>query len=110
MILSQENKAFDCCGSHLQDRITEFTYADLVRSFGEPTWDELSEMDKTRVEWNLTFDLEDGTTTRATIYDYKNDTPLDENKVWSIGGWEPMAATCVNAVLQLDKFFNKEAV
>lgn len=107
MILSMENKAFDACGSHLQDRITEYTYDQLVKSFGEPTFSGISPDEKTRVEWNLKFDLEDGTTTHATVYDYKCDRPLDENKVWSVGGWNVVGARCVDAVLFLDHGLKK---
>ena len=103
MILSQEHKAFDCCGSHLIERITDMSYDELVHSFGQPTFEGVSPDEKTRVEWNLTFDLEDGNVVKATVYDYKADhTPLNELKMWSIGGWNEMAATCVNAVLYLD--------
>lgn len=106
MIMSMENKAFDCSGSHLKDRITEYSYDQLVQSFGEPTLG-VSPDEKVRVEWNLTFDLEDGTKALATVYDYKCDTPLNENKVWSIGGWERIAARCVNSVLFLDHGLKK---
>ena len=109
MTKSMENKRFDACGSSLMDRITEYGYDQLVQSFGEPTiaWDVESPDGKTRVEWNLTFDLEDDSTVHATIYDYKSDELLSQNKVWSIGGYNDFAARCVNAVLFLDHEFKK---
>ena len=108
MILSQENKKFNTTGSHLQGRL-KADFLEVVKSFGQPTirW---SIDDKVTREWNITFDLEDGTTTHATIYDYKSDVPAEFNQNWSIGGWDPMAATCVNAVIALDRFFEKEAI
>ena len=101
MINSVENKIFDACGSHLQGNIIDHTYDELVHSFGEPTIVD-GPCDKTRVEWNLTFDLEDGETVKATVYDYCNDEPLDENRFWSIGGWNHSAYTLVASTLYLD--------
>ena len=65
MIKSMENNIFDACGAHLQGNINDHTYDELVHSFGEATIVD-GPCDKTCVEWNLTFDLEDGETVKST--------------------------------------------
>lgn len=51
---------------------------DLIATFGEP--DEGG--DKTRAQWRLLFD---GIVV-TTIYDYKSDTPLAQERRWHVGG------------------------
>jgi hypothetical protein len=82
------------------------TYAELVATFGEPTFVQPSGAGKTQAEWHVTF--EDGTI--ATIYDYKSLRPIKKITEWHIGGRElDDAHDYVNAVvsdvrdLQLDQ-------
>ena len=62
------------------------SFADIVKVFGEPhslgSFDE-----KTRVGWRIRFDDD----TVATIYDYKNETPIEKLTYWSIGGFSDKA-------------------
>lgn len=100
MILSQVNKRFDATGSSIMGTLKS-DFDEIITSFGYPTI--VDRCDKTQVEWNITFNLEDGRTVKATIYDYTIDGPAELNKEWSIGGYDPTAAACVNAVIALDK-------
>ena len=101
MINTMENKRFDATGSHLQDTIN-YSYDDLVHSFGEPTITQHVDSGKVTVEWQLTFDLEDDGKVQATIYDYCTGVPAKENKSWSVGGYKMDAAICVKSTLYLD--------
>lgn len=110
MFHTMDNQEFDACGSHLQGRLTGYSYEQLVRSFGEPTFSGPSEDGKTTVEWHIEFEMEDEAVkiygcskfVKATIYDYKSDVDASENTRWSIGGWENMAESCVSSVIYLD--------
>ena len=103
MINTMENKRFDATGSHLQDTIN-YSYDDLVHSFGEPTITQHVDSGKVTVEWQLTFDLdgEYGGKVKATIYDYCTGVPAKENMSWSVGGYKMAAAICVKSTLYLD--------
>lgn len=64
--------------------LTDIKYSDLVRIFGEPTYNEESGDGKTQVEWCV---LMDGK--YFTIYDWKTynrEFTLNGLDVWSIGG------------------------
>tara|TARA_A200000159_G_scaffold164659_1_gene195326 strand:+ start:415 stop:744 length:330 start_codon:yes stop_codon:yes gene_type:complete len=100
MILSQVNKLFDATGSSKVGTL-EIDFDQIIKSFGYPTI--VDRCDKTKVEWNITFNLEDGRTIKSTIYDYTIEGPAELNTVWQIGGYDPAAAACVNAVVALDK-------
>jgi|TARA_B100001094_G_C17594516_1_gene513545 hypothetical protein len=100
MILSQVNKRFDATGSSKMGTL-EIDFDQIIKSFGYPTI--VDRCDKTQVEWNITFELEDGRKVQSTIYDYTIEGPAELNKVWQIGGYDPAAAACINAVVALDK-------
>ena len=71
----------------------ETSYEALVRAFGEP--DRLDD-GKVRVEWQLKFP--DGTI--ATIYDWKEyRIPVEQVKIWNIGGKNQDAVRWVQNVL-----------
>jgi hypothetical protein len=82
--------------SSLQGTITA-TYADLVRTFGEPDSD--GDGDKTDVEWDLTFP----SGVRAFLYNWKDGRnycgesglPIDAITNWHIGG------TSIEAVVEV---------
>jgi hypothetical protein len=59
-------------------------YSDLVRIFGEPTYNEPSDDGKTQVEWWIKLD-----SNYFTVYDWKTydrEYTLNELEYWSIGG------------------------
>jgi len=105
MIKMMDNKAFDATGSCNQG-VVNYSYDDLVHSFGEPTITNHVDSGKVSVEWQLTFDVEDEyffeKKVKATIYDYCTGVPAKENKQWSVGGYDKSAFICVNSVLYLD--------
>ena len=100
MILSQVNKLFDSTGSCKQGFLTA-NLDEFINSFGYPTI--TNRCDKTQVEWNIIFELEDGRTIKSTIYDYCIDEDIESNNEWQLGGYDPAAAACVNAVIALDR-------
>lgn len=55
------------------------SFAELVERFGYPQ--NVSGEDKVRVEWILS---DNGRV--ITIYDWKEDKPVEQVKVWSVGG------------------------
>lgn len=67
------------------------TYNQLVKVFGEPTWD-YSDDGKVSSEWEL--ELEDGTV--FTIYDWKENIPPctlpDTSFTWHIGSFGPLSS------------------
>ena len=68
------------------------TYDALVNLFGKPCL--IDSFDgKVRAEWIIKFD--DGTI--ATIYDWKEDQPLEQVTDWHVGGFSPKALTLVAA-------------
>ena len=59
------------------------SYSTLVEMFGQPkNPDKDGHIIKTTAEWMILFN--DGTL--ATIYNYKDDTPPEQNTFWHIGG------------------------
>ena len=59
------------------------SYSTLVEMFGQPdNPDKDMPVIKTTALWNVLFN--DGTL--ATIYNYKNDTPPEQNSFWHISG------------------------
>lgn len=70
----------------------ETSYAELVRVFGAP--DHLY-ADKARVEWRLRFP--DGTI--ATIYDWKEQAPIERVLIWNIGGRDQNAIRWIQNAL-----------
>ena len=78
-------------GTCLQGQI-KASYGDLKKKFGQPTnGDEY----KTKAEWEIEF--EDGTV--ATIYDWKDSTPLSKITDWHIGGDDQKAVRLVKEAL-----------
>lgn len=64
--------------------LTGLKYSDLIRIFGEPTYNEPSGDGKTQVEWWIKFE-----SNYFTIYDWKTydrEYTLNELEYWSIGG------------------------
>ena len=83
--------------SVLQDTLIA-TYADLVRTFGEP--DSEGDGYKTDVEWSITFP----SGVIATIYNWKNygvDPAPNEDYRWHIGGHTSDCAALVQDALGL---------
>ena len=72
-------------------------YFTLVGLFGRPEHISNDPADKVRVEWSVKFD--DGTV--ATIYDWKDPTPIHEVRDWHVGGFSPMALTHIASVVTL---------
>ena len=77
-------------GTSLQGYI-EATYEDLVKAFGEPTFDSTKgdEGDKVHTQWALEFEDEEDNLVVATIYDWKEDSAYNSRVGkyrWHIGG------------------------
>ena len=77
-------------GTSLQGYI-EATYDDLVKAFGEPTFDSTKgdEGDKVHTQWVLEFEDEEDNLVVATIYDWKEDSAYNSRVgkyKWHIGG------------------------
>jgi len=77
-------------GTSLQGYI-EATYDDLVKAFGEPTFDSTKgdEGDKVHTQWALEFEDEEDNLVVATIYDWKEDSAYNSRGgkyKWHIGG------------------------
>ena len=77
-------------GTSLQGYI-EATYDDLVKAFGEPTFDSTKgdEGDKVHTQWALEFEDEEDNLVVATIYDWKEDSAYNSRVGryrWHIGG------------------------
>ena len=60
------------------------TYDELVNAFGKPL---PGDGEKTQAEWVLVFTDEDDRDSVVTIYDWRQDTPPQEVKVWNVGGF-----------------------
>lgn len=78
-------------GTSLQGRI-EISYYELVQILGEPTSCEPSADDKVRAEWVIEFydEIADDYAI-ATIYDWKEDKPIEWVTDWHIGGFKSNA-------------------
>jgi len=77
-------------GTSLQGYI-EADYEDLVKAFGEPTFDSTKgdEGDKVHTQWALEFEDEEDNLVVATIYDWKEENPYTSRSGkyrWHIGG------------------------
>ena len=77
-------------GTSLQGYI-EADYEDLVKAFGEPTFDSTrgDEGDKVHTQWALEFEDEEDNLVVATIYDWKEDSAYNSRVgkyKWHIGG------------------------
>lgn len=86
-------------GTHLQGYI-EASYDRLVELFGEPTYTCDSLCEKVNVEWNIEF----GTGTVATIYNWKDFDGgflcTQENSwKWHVGGFNKFAQWQIEEVL-----------
>lgn len=60
------------------------SYGELVNAFGNPL---PGDGDKTQAEWVIVFTDEDGRDFVATIYDWRQDVPPEQVKVWTVGGF-----------------------
>lgn len=74
-------------GTYLQDSINT-TYAKLVSIFGQPTDTDID--GKVQAEWALVIDGE-----ICTIYDWKEDQPVEKVTDWHIGGKSKRAGLLV---------------
>ena len=77
-------------GTSLQGYI-EADFDNLVKAFGEPTFDSTKgdEGDKVHTQWALEFENEEGDLIVATIYDWKEDNAYNSRVgkyKWHIGG------------------------
>lgn len=79
-------------GTSFKGYLENASYEDIVRVFGQPDPDTAETCDgKIRAEWigrilGMIF----------TIYDYKDDRPLDKLREWHIGGKEEAVVELVN--------------
>lgn len=79
-----ENSEFiDRMGTSKVVELTDVSFNDLVRAFGEPTHE--GDGDKVKAEWVLLFDTPEGPTV-ATIHDWKSDDSPRFTTEWSVGG------------------------
>jgi len=56
----------------------------LEESLGTPNLDPTID-DKTTCSWNLSYRTDDGEWLVFTVYNYKDDTPPQENEMWHVG-------------------------
>lgn len=82
----------DIEGTSYQGQITE-TYARLCEFFGPPEGP--SQDGKTQAEWWLIFSDE----TVVTIYDWKREEPVEEIRLWNVGGKSYKAVELVETEL-----------
>ena len=92
-------------GTSLQGYI-EATYDDLVKAFGEPTFDSTKgdEGDKVHTQWALEFEDEEDNLVVATIYDWKEDSAYNSRVGkyrWHIGGNSYDAVEAVTAYAEV---------
>lgn len=86
-------------GTGFKGYIEGASYKELVRVFGHPDPDTAETSDgKMRVEWigrilGMIF----------TIYDYKDDRPIDKIRDWHVGGKEAAVVELVNNYFQAAK-------
>ena len=74
--------------------LVEATYEELRQTFGKPL--KATDDGKTRAEWVVLFDTEEGDVV-ATVYDWKcQDIPLDQMKIWNVGG------KSIDALIQIE--------
>lgn len=78
-------------GTYLQGHLNA-SYQQLCSTFGPPTI--YVNDDKVRAEWMIRF-TEGDRVTRATIYDWKRDEPVEDVKEWNVGGFNWSAIDCV---------------
>tara|TARA_R110000772_G_scaffold62600_2_gene140680 strand:- start:1355 stop:1678 length:324 start_codon:yes stop_codon:yes gene_type:complete len=86
MIKVIKKESADGCtnGTYKVGSLTEISYWDLKKAFGEPTYSTPSGDDKVQKEW--VFEFEDK---NFTIYDWKTYDErytVEELRTWSIGG------------------------
>jgi len=94
----QKTSGMSACGTCLQDYMVA-SYYDLVKVFGEPTYEDDTRDEKVNFEWVLT----DGENV-VTIYNWKDydggRTALDDSSYrWHLGGRNKMSA------LDLQEYF-----
>ena len=94
-------------GTSLQG-IVNIPYYNLLEILGEPTSCEPSADDKIRCEWVVEFFDEDlDEYCIATIYDWKEDKPIEWVQEWHIGGFKTDAARWVNQMIE--EFYAKNS-
>jgi len=86
-------------GTSLQGSVI-ITYHRLVEMLGEPTSCEPSADEKIRCEWVVEFyDEAIDEYCIATIYDWKEEKPVQWVTDWHIGGFKPDAARCIQQMI-----------
>lgn len=84
VIISKEKALELVSGTHLVGKLTGYTYNQLVKTLGEPVFNEVSSDGKVQKEWVIV----DGGNV-FTIYDWKtyDETyTIKDNVFWHIGG------------------------
>lgn len=88
-------------GTNLKGYLNGYTFRDLVKAFGRPTYLEPSGDEKVQVEWVIKFD--NGSVNEyATIYDWKTyDRAYTTTKLttWNIGGHVPVVSHWVKELV-----------
>ncbi|MDY6958938.1 MAG: hypothetical protein SVK08_07245 [Halobacteriota archaeon] len=88
-------------GTNLKGYLHGYTFTDLVKLLGDPTYDTPSGDDKVQKEWVIRFDT-GSTYEYATIYDWKTydlEYTTQELTTWNIGAHVPMVAMWVKDFL-----------
>ena len=83
-IISKEDALELVSGTHLVGKLVGYTYNQLVKVLGEPTFNEVSSDSKVQKEWVI----KDGNDV-FTIYDWKTydeQYTMNELSIWNIGG------------------------
>lgn len=97
-VVGTPEKGLPFVGGSRQGELENIYLYQILRKFGQPTYDDISSDNKVQKEWDIEFD----NGVRATIYDYKQYglSPEDIN-YWSIGGNGMMAPFEVYKVMGL---------
>ena len=105
----RNSQSINTTGSSLIGHITG-TYNELIKAFGEPTYNEPSGDGKVTTEWNLEFELADNVKPYVigTIYDWKRYDDGEECRngdkfVWNVGGMSYNALELIQQTLEKEQ-------
>lgn len=91
-------------GTSFHGQTLYFTYADLVKTLGEPEYMEFGFEEKNTVRWCLFLEQEDGMDVIFTLYDWyepcKPQVFPDTYSEWHIGSFEPLPLDVVVKIRQ----------